>query len=103
MEYFKKAHEILNNPKTAQMPGLEAYIDFISNTLVPDLKDSGNDATAEDFEHLVSLLDHGEHDQDFENFLSETLIPDLRDSGTDATADDFEEGLGYLEQLDTKS
>jgi hypothetical protein len=31
------------------------FLDFISNTLIPDLITSGYDATAEDFERLVSI------------------------------------------------
>ena len=78
---------------------VEDFADFLSNILVPDLKDSGMDATAEDFEYLVQLLDTGQWDEDFVSFLEETLIPDLKESGTEATAEDFETGLKFLREM----
>jgi hypothetical protein len=35
---------------------LEDYINWLETTLIPDLKDSGNDATAEDFETCIEWL-----------------------------------------------
>ena len=32
------------------------FIDFLENTLIPDLYDSGNDATAEDFETALKFI-----------------------------------------------
>ena len=78
---------------------VEDFADFLSNILVPDLKDSGMDATAEDFEYLVQLLDTGQWDEDFAVFLEGTLIPDLKESGTEATAEDFETGLKFLREM----
>ena len=66
---------------------------------MPDLKDSGMDAMAEDFEYLVQLLDTGQWDEDFAVFLEGTLIPDLKESGTEATAEDFETGLKFLREM----
>ena len=39
---------MLNTYKTK-----EDFINFLENTLIPDLKRSGNDATAEDFEEAI--------------------------------------------------
>lgn len=34
----------------------EDFLDFIENTLILDLKESGNYATAEDFERLLRII-----------------------------------------------
>ncbi|MBF0556375.1 MAG: hypothetical protein HQK96_17800 [Nitrospirae bacterium] len=85
------------------------YIEYLNDTLIPDLKENGSTATAEDFAILMHILKtgaippKGENDEsewatveDFRKYLEETLIPDLKESGRTATADDFEEGLRYL-------
>jgi hypothetical protein len=89
----------------------EDYIDYLEGTLIPDLRESGNDATADDFEKVIEMLKYDERDKrfvykgrfiyaEFVDYLKDTLIPDLRDSGMEATAEDFEEGLYWLEQGD---
>jgi len=77
---------------------VEDYIDFLEGTLIPDLRESGSDFTADDFETVIKMLKNSARDAKFELYLKDTLIPDLRESGKDFTAEDFEEGLYWLEQ-----
>ena len=74
----------------------EEFIDFLEGTLIPDLKESGSEFTAEDFEKLVGMLRSGKKDAQFINFLKKTLIPDLKKSGMVETAKDFVSGLKFL-------
>ena len=79
----------------------ERHIAFLEGTLIPDLKESGHEYTAEDFETLVEFLRGevavGEWDQpQFIAYLEGTLIPDLKESGREATAEDFKTGIGFL-------
>lgn len=74
------------------------YLDYLKNTLIPDLKDSGSEATAEDFEEIVKNLEAKTYDEEFVDYLENTLIPDLWDSGKGATAEDFEQGVYFMEE-----
>lgn len=83
---------------------IDSFTEYLNDTLIPDLKESGAEYTAEDFETLVGFLENpkrkksqGRTVQEFADFLENTLIPDLKESGKEYTAEDFEEGLGYLE------
>jgi hypothetical protein len=77
------------------------FIEYLDTTLIPDLKDSGRNATAEDFETATKLLNgkkvKGWSKKSFKAYLQSTLIPDLRESGYDSTADDFEGVVEYLD------
>ena len=48
------------------------FIEFLENTLIPDLKESGRHATAEDFETAVFFM-KGETvwDEDFNEYIDE--------------------------------
>ena len=35
---------------------IASYIAWLEDTLIPDLKDSGSDCTAEDFEHCIAIM-----------------------------------------------
>ena len=82
------------------------YIEYLTDTLIPDLHESGSTETAKDFEVLLHVIKTGalpegaddtwESVDDFAAYLKQTLIPDLKDSGRTATADDFDEGLKYM-------
>lgn len=81
----------------------QKLINFLEGTLIPDLKESGSDAMAEDFETGIAYLRgaHGKQgmfeDVDhYMDFLEGTLIPDLYESGRDAMAEDYESVLFYL-------
>jgi len=84
---------------------VEEYTNYLSNTLIPDLKESGSDAMAEDFIDLLWYLEAMSPDvenfvpeEDFIFYLETTLIPDLKESGSDAMAEDLETGIGFLRQ-----
>ncbi|MDD5651644.1 MAG: hypothetical protein PHF86_14715 [Candidatus Nanoarchaeia archaeon] len=77
----------------------EDYIDYLEGTLIPDLREAGMDATADDFETVVEMLKNRARDVKFEIYLKDTLIPGLHESGRDATAEDFEEGLYWLDYV----
>jgi hypothetical protein len=86
------------------------YVEYLQDKLIPDLKENGNTATAQDFETLLYVIKTGnvqrdpdDHEanewasvEDFKKYLEGTLVPDLKESGRIATADDFEEGMKYL-------
>lgn len=75
------------------------FVQYLRGTLIPDLKASGNMATADDFMQVVRLLNWKRPDANFVRYLKGTLIPDLEDSGMTATAEDFEEAVAWLEEL----
>lgn len=82
------------------------YLDYLADTLIPDLKDAGSEETAKDFEVLAAVIQTGQLPDDdtwanveeFREYLEKTLIPDLEESGRTATVDDFREGLRYMPQ-----
>lgn len=85
------------------------YIEYLNDTLIPDLKDSGSAETAKDFEYIVEIIKTGKLPEtateywdsleEFIGYLEKTLIPDLKESGRTATAEDFEEGMKYITPL----
>lgn len=77
----------------------DEWLDFLKDTLIPDLYDSGKDATAEDFERGVRMIE-GEEDIDkgFALWLRDTLIPDLLESGYSETAKDFHDLAWHIER-----
>lgn len=84
------------------------YLRYLSLTLIPGLRDSGYEATADDFQVAFDLISEPEKKvstimwdcnwerSNFVSYLQRTLIPDLRESGRDATADDFQTCVDYL-------
>jgi len=36
---------------------IDQFLDFLEHTLIPDLKESGTEATAEDFEKCVAIIE----------------------------------------------
>lgn len=34
----------------------QVFVDYLTNTLIPDLRDSGRDATADDFEMCIKII-----------------------------------------------
>jgi len=81
----------------------DTYIEYLEGTLIPDLKESGSEYTAEDFEGIVKFLRGARsHDgrtvQEHVEFLEETLIPDLYEAGSEFTAEDFEDGIEILRE-----
>lgn len=94
-----RVNKIAANITAGQIPhydNVDDYVDFISRTLVPDLKRSGKEYTAEDLMKLVKQIRHTRWDGSHIRFLKSTLIPDLRSSREDSIADDFEEGIYWL-------
>lgn len=72
------------------------FVHFLASTLIPDLDDSGMNATADDFRQCVKLIRSGRSDRQFVEFLEKTLIPDLRASGRKYTAADFKRCVRYI-------
>lgn len=77
------------------------FIEFLKDTLIPDLKESGATSTAKDFETLVAFIKGasffgGFKKDEFIDYLESTLIPDLEEMGQDNTAQDFQEGINYI-------
>lgn len=72
------------------------FADYLERTLIPDLKESGLEATAEDFEECVGLIRSGQKDPAFADWLSSTLIPDLKESGRIYTAQDFQKCVRFI-------
>lgn len=79
------------------------FVDYLENRLIPDLEESGQEATAEDFETLAKFLRDPELTEadewsivGFVSFLENTLIPDLKASGREFTAADFQRGVRML-------
>jgi hypothetical protein len=82
------------------------YLEYLADTLIPDLKESGSEETAKDFEVLADIIktsqmpdgadDTWANINEFREYLEKTLIPDLEESGRTATAEDFKEGIRYI-------
>jgi len=82
------------------------YLEYLADTLIPDLKDAGSEETAKDFEVLATIIKTGQmpdgaddtwaNIEEFREYLEKTLIPDLEESGRTATAEDFKEGIRYM-------
>lgn len=80
----------------------ERFIEFLTETLIPDLEEAGYEGTPQDFRTAVKFMDNprGRHDgytmHGFIDFLEGTLIPDLYESGMTATAEDFETAVKVM-------
>ena len=82
----------------------QEFIDYLENTLIPSLRDSGSEATAEEFELGAQILKSGYHPSgdseqnlaDWVSWLQNTWIPDLRQDGYEATADDVDTLIRFL-------
>jgi len=72
------------------------FVNYLMDTLIPDLRASGTIETAKDFATAARLIMTGRQDNSFIAYLSRTLVPDLRESGMDATADDFLEAAYWI-------
>lgn len=66
----------------------DSFISYLTKTLIPDLKDSGRDATAEDFETAIAFMEQGPGGVSMTLQLDEQRIADLLCSG-------MEGGIGY--------
>lgn len=75
------------------------FREFLSETLIPDLRESGMDSTADDFETAVSYLTRGKDKkyQNWRKFIVGTLVPDLREAGYKATAKDFMTAVKFID------
>lgn len=82
----------------------EQFIDFLEHTLIPDLYDSGMEATAEEFETGIGILRREPTQENFQNmeirlwvrWLQDTWIPDLRRSGNTETANDVDTMIRFI-------
>jgi len=82
--------------KKANQTSKEDYIAYLTQTLIPDMKESGTIETAKDFQTIIKLLKSGKQDPSYVEWLLNTLIPDLADSGKMATAEDLLEGIFWM-------
>jgi hypothetical protein len=86
------------------------YLKYLNHTLIPDLRESGRDFMANDFDDLARLVSgkakHAHHDgrsaSEFVYYLNHTLIPDLYESGSEEMANDFVEGIKLLKKKSSK-
>jgi hypothetical protein len=82
----------------------EEFVYYLEHVLIPDLHESGRDATAEEFEHGVNVLKQeptqaGFQDMDLRlwvRWLQDTWIPDLYRSALDETAHDAETMIRFI-------
>jgi len=74
---------------TSISPSARRHGEFLTETLGPDLVDSGMTYTGEDVIACGKLMLAGKKDRAFARFLTGTLIPDLRASGRKHTANDL--------------
>lgn len=80
----------------------EDYIDYLTNTYIPDLEESGKTETANDFKKIIQLISKGRYDEEFVSFIENTMIPDLVDSGNTSTKEDYEEGIKWMRKKERK-
>lgn len=78
------------------------FINYLQNTLMPDIMDSGKKEMAEDFKILNGFLkgshrSYGRSMPEFIDYLQSVLIPGLRESGEELTALDFETGIKLIQ------
>ena len=75
------------------------FREFLSETLIPDLRESGQDATADDFETAVGYLTYGKDKKyrAWKKFIVGRLVPDLRASDYRATAKDFMTAIKFID------
>jgi hypothetical protein len=101
--------DMIKEEKVNASDNVDEYLNYLKNTYIPDLKESGKEATAEDFEAMVAFIEGAESYGDWENkeefisFLKNTLIPDLKISEDIFTVEDFEEGIKYLKNKNIES
>jgi len=88
--------KVRGNPKSS----FADFRAFLSETLIPDLKESGYEFTAEDFERIVRYMTHGKDREypKFRAFILGRLVPDLRKSGRTYTARDFVRGIKFIDK-----
>lgn len=116
LEYLKKKYNVADsdiypvpnmtegNMKIKAFKSEKELVTFLTETLIPDLKRSGDDETAKDFTDLVVFLSGEKTSGDwkspteFIDYLENTYIPDLKESGKDATAEDLEDGVRFLKK-----
>lgn len=95
-------HSVSTNPREID-PNLAykkeygwTFVDFLKKRLIPDLRESGMDAIADDYQRGISLYRDKKgvlpitSFMNYLKYLRETLIPDLKASGSESTAADFE-------------
>ena len=96
---------IMRTSRPYSDPELRAeFVDYLTGQLIPDLYDSGRDATAEEFETGVRILQQeptqaGFQDQDLRGWvrwLQNTWVPDLRADGYEGTADDVDTLIRFI-------
>lgn len=70
-------------------PANRRHADFMIKTLGPDIKNSGQEFTAEDVVKCGRLMRNGRTNAKYAHWLKSTLVPDLRASGMRYTANDL--------------
>lgn len=74
----------------------QRFADFLLNTLGPDLRQSGREATSADVVQCGELIRAGRTNAKFARWLKHTLIPDLRASGMQPTARTLSRCVRYI-------
>jgi len=72
---------------------------YLTEILIPDLRDSGMNSTADDFETASYYMTRGRDKKypAWRNFIMKTLVPDLKESGQVMTAKDFVTAVKYID------
>lgn len=89
-----------------------AFAQYLRETLIPDLRESGKDETARTFEACLFFITqpystmyrgwNGEREDlkraVFIEWLEDIVIPDYIESGSTCTADDFAEAVQHMKR-----
>ena len=93
----KKSRSRRNRPTILTTGGKVAFIGYLRDTLIPDLREAGMKGTAKDFVTAVKFMRKlSKRAPSFVEYLEETLIPDLKKAGYVETAKDFETAADYI-------
>lgn len=87
------------------MNAIENFIRFLEQTLIPDLKESGDKFMARDFEHAIKFMNgakrvSGKTRKQFIEYM-EGLEKDIREGGREFTADDYFTAVKFIYWMDT--
>jgi len=95
-EFAARAFPRIVNKNPASFSEFRAYLTEI---LIPDLRDSGMNSTADDFETASYYMTRGRDKKypAWRNFIMKTLVPDLKESGQVMTAKDFVTAVKYID------
>ena len=100
--FYKNRRKLYNNPSCGVNMNPASFSEFrtyLTEILIPDLRDSEMNSTADDFETASYYLTRGRDKKypAWRNFIMKTLVPDLKESGQVMTAKDFVTAVKYID------